>query len=150
MTTPASYPECHRFESYLSHTGKPQRLRTLGHFLCLPAKCILIHSRTFQYMVWLSKRLSESTKKRWDFHPSKTMPPGTRFLEHVCNHAPTLLPPFGSCSWNSISHLEGLPQPFCFRFVPFVRDGIINGQDHFSVCVTHPRNYGVHFNRRVH
>ena len=34
--------------------------------------------------------------------------------------------------------LEGIPQAFGFRFVPFVRDGIIDGQNHFCVSVTHP------------
>ena len=34
LTTPASYPECHRFESYLSHIRKtPYRIRYGAFFM---------------------------------------------------------------------------------------------------------------------
>lgn len=33
--TPASYPECHRFESYLSHINKPRNLERCGAFSCI-------------------------------------------------------------------------------------------------------------------
>ena len=108
--THASYPECHRFESYLSHTRKPLCYTMHRGFSYVPAQ-VQKHTKTYIYIHGLVvKTVVKTTKKLF----------------------------------------ERIPQSFCFCLVPFVRYGIIDGQDHFCVCVTHPRNHGVDFNRRFH
>ena len=64
VDTSASYPECRRFKSFLSHTRKPRDFKGSRGFSYAFSKYKKIQKMAFIYMVWLSKRLSKVSNKK--------------------------------------------------------------------------------------
>ena len=70
-----SYPECHRFESYLSHCPERNEIKAFRVFLLSSDRYKKAHKKAFMNTVWLSKWLSRvkhpSSKKTGAIkHPS--------------------------------------------------------------------------------
>ena len=141
-----SYPECHRFESYLSHYPERKEIKAFRVFLLSSDRYKKAHKKAFMNTVWLSKWLSNSTKKEMGLSPIKDYAdhgkvPATRLQPCRRTSSPVRFIPL-----HSISRFERRFQPFSFRVVPVSGYFVIYLQNHFDVCVSHPLTAGIQFN----